>query len=45
MEDKTIPTWIYKDGESKLIDLKEGESIPKGWSDAPKKDKTPTTEK
>jgi hypothetical protein len=36
MEDKptSFPTWGYKaDGSERLFDLKEGESLPDGWSD------------
>jgi hypothetical protein len=35
-EDKTIPTWGYhKSKEPKIFDLKDGESLPRGWADAP----------
>jgi hypothetical protein len=34
MEQKIFPTWGYKaDGSERLFDLKEGESLPDGWSD------------
>lgn len=35
-EAKTIPTWGYhKTKDAKIFDLNEGESLPRGWSDAP----------
>ena len=37
MSDKVTPTWGYKGDEAKLFNLKEGEKLPKGWSDAPAK--------
>ncbi|UVO33956.1 hypothetical protein KUL72_20800 [Bradyrhizobium arachidis] len=38
MEDeaKTTPTWGYhKTKEPKIFDLKDGESLPRGWADVP----------
>jgi len=33
MEQKLNPTWGYKsDGSAQIFDLKEGESLPDGWS-------------
>jgi hypothetical protein len=46
-EAKTIPTWGYhKTKEPKIFDLKEGESLPRGWADAPvaKPDESEETE-
>ena len=35
-EVKTTPTWGYhKTKEPQIFDLKDGESLPRGWSDAP----------
>lgn len=35
-EEKTIPTWGYHETEQpRIFDLKEGESLPKGWEDSP----------
>jgi hypothetical protein len=35
MSEETIPTWGYRSGEAKLFELKPGEALPDGWSDAP----------
>ena len=43
-DEKTTPTWIYKGDESKLVELKKGEKLPAGWSDAPVKKKAPKKE-
>lgn len=34
-EAKTTPTWGYSKKESKIFDLAEGESLPKGYYDSP----------
>ncbi len=35
-ETKTIPTWGYhRTKEPQIFDLKEGESLPRGWADRP----------
>lgn len=34
-EEKTIPTWGYKGSKAQIFQLKEGESLPSGWSDSP----------
>jgi hypothetical protein len=34
-EDKTIPTWGYGKKGAQIFDLKEGESLPKGYYDSP----------
>lgn len=35
-ETKTTPTWGYhKTKDPQIFDLKEGESLPKGWADTP----------
>lgn len=30
-----IPTWGYKGTESKIFNLKPGETLPSGWADHP----------
>ena len=36
MEEKIFQTWGYKpDGSAQIFDLREGESLPDGWSDRP----------
>jgi len=36
VEAETFPTWGYKaGGASAVFDLKSGEKLPDGWSDAP----------
>ena len=34
-DEKTIPTWGYKGSKAQIFQLKEGESLPSGWSDSP----------
>lgn len=34
-DEKIVRTWGYKGTQSKIFDLKEGESLPSGWSDSP----------
>lgn len=42
-EKKTVPTWGYhKTKEPQIFDLAEGESLPRGWSDAPVSKEEPT---
>lgn len=36
-EDKTIPTWGYGKKGAQIFDLKEGESLPRGFYDHPDK--------
>lgn len=33
----TTPTWGYSKSEARIFDLKEGESLPKGYYDSPAK--------
>jgi len=37
MSAKKFPTWGYRRGEAKIFDLGEGERLPQGWYDDPKK--------
>jgi len=37
MSAKKFPTWGYRRGEAKIFDLGEGERLPAGWYDDPKK--------
>lgn len=32
---KTTPTWGYGKKDAKIFDLKDGESLPKGYYDSP----------
>lgn len=35
MNEKTIPTYGYRNGEARIFQLKPGEMLPKGWRDTP----------
>jgi len=35
MSEKKRQTWGYRRREAKVFDLREGEKLPPGWSDAP----------
>lgn len=34
-DEKITPTWGYKGSKAQIFQLKEGESLPSGWSDSP----------
>ena len=34
-DEKIVPTWGYKGSKAQIFQLKEGESLPSGWSDSP----------
>jgi hypothetical protein len=34
-ESNTVPTWGYSKKDAKIFNLKEGESLPKGYYDSP----------
>jgi hypothetical protein len=33
--EKIVPTWGYKGSDSQIFALREGETLPAGWSDSP----------
>jgi hypothetical protein len=35
MSEKRFQAWGYRRGEAKIFDLREGETLPEGWSDSP----------
>lgn len=35
MDEKIYPTWGYKGSEAQIFVLREGETLPAGWSDSP----------